>query len=88
MFSFSFSPFSFSSGLTKDGSDSTGHTESLEDVVSILAEEGSDWIFGFFTFLYDVVSSPVEQHKEKESGNKGGMASQNNEEVQDPKLDL
>lgn len=42
------------------------NAESLEEVLNILAEEGSDWIYGFFTFLYDVVSSPVERAEEEE----------------------
>uniref|UniRef100_A0A7N6FIX0 Aspartyl beta-hydroxylase/Triadin domain-containing protein n=1 Tax=Anabas testudineus TaxID=64144 RepID=A0A7N6FIX0_ANATE len=52
-------------GLTKDGGGSV-NAESLEEVLNILAEEGSDWIYGFFTFLYDVVSSPVERAEEEE----------------------
>lgn len=43
------------------------NAESLEEVLDILAEEGSDWIYGFFTYLYDIVSSPVE-HSEEEDG--------------------
>lgn len=70
-FSSSSSSFSFlfllslSSGLTKDGGGSA-NAESLEEVLNILAEEGSDWIYGFFTFLYDVVSSPIERGEEEE----------------------
>lgn len=49
--------------------------ESLEEVLNILAEEGSDWIYGFFTFLYDVVSSPAERGEEKgEEGKEGKEA--------------
>lgn len=62
-------PFYLSSGLTKDGGGSA-NAESLEEVLNILAEEGSDWIYGFFTFLYDVVSSPVERGKEEEEKGK------------------
>lgn len=58
-------PLSLSSGLTKDGGGSA-NAESLEEVLNILAEEGSDWIYGFFTFLYDVVSSPVERGEGEE----------------------
>lgn len=58
---------SLSLGLTKDGGGSA-NAESLEEVLNILAEEGSDWIYGFFTFLYDVVSSPVERGEEEEKG--------------------
>uniref|UniRef100_A0A673B1Z9 Aspartyl/asparaginyl beta-hydroxylase-like n=1 Tax=Sphaeramia orbicularis TaxID=375764 RepID=A0A673B1Z9_9TELE len=53
-------------GLTKDGG-SSANAESLEEVLNILAEEGSDWIYGFFTFLYDVVSLPVERAEEEEA---------------------
>lgn len=35
--------------------------------MNILAEEGSDWIYGFFTFLYDVVSPTGEQEEEEEA---------------------
>uniref|UniRef100_A0A3Q3B787 Apical junction molecule-like n=1 Tax=Kryptolebias marmoratus TaxID=37003 RepID=A0A3Q3B787_KRYMA len=52
-------------GLTKDGG-GRANAESLEEVLNILAEEGSDWIYGFFTFLYDVVSPPVEREEEEE----------------------
>uniref|UniRef100_A0A3Q1FPG2 Aspartyl beta-hydroxylase/Triadin domain-containing protein n=1 Tax=Acanthochromis polyacanthus TaxID=80966 RepID=A0A3Q1FPG2_9TELE len=52
-------------GLSKDGGGSA-NAESLEEVLNILAEEGSDWIYGFFTFLHDVVSSPVERGEEEE----------------------
>uniref|UniRef100_A0A3P9KP43 Un-named hu7910 n=1 Tax=Oryzias latipes TaxID=8090 RepID=A0A3P9KP43_ORYLA len=51
-------------GLTKDGGGA--NAESLEEILNILAEEGSDWIYGFFTFLHDVVSSPVERGGEEE----------------------
>lgn len=62
------------SGLTKDGGDSA-NADSLEEVLDILAEEGSDWIYGFFTFLYDVVSSPVERGQEEEEREKDRQAS-------------
>uniref|UniRef100_I3K6Z0 Aspartate beta-hydroxylase n=1 Tax=Oreochromis niloticus TaxID=8128 RepID=I3K6Z0_ORENI len=78
-------------GLTKDGSGSA-NAESLEEVLNILAEEGSDWIYGFFTFLYDVVSSPLEpgeeeeaaaseMMKEEEEVEEGGTASSDDGEV-------
>ena len=35
-------------------------------MLDILAEEGSDWFYGFFTFLFDVVTSPVEKGEEEE----------------------
>lgn len=84
-----------SSGLTKDGGGSA-KAESLEEVLNILAEEGSDWIYGFFTFLYDVLSSPVEQGEEEEEGKEaaaemqeeGGAASSDDVEVKGVILDL
>lgn len=58
----SFVPPSLSvpSGLSKDGG-AVADAESLEEVLNILAEEGSDWISGFFTFIFDGTSSPVER---------------------------
>ncbi|GLD70108.1 sodium channel protein type 4 subunit alpha-like protein [Lates japonicus] len=86
-------------GLTKDGGGSA-NAESLEEVLDILAEEGSDWIYGFFTFLYDVVSSPIERGEEEEEEGKeaaavatrreeeGGATSSDDEEVKGVILDL
>ncbi|GAA6231227.1 aspartyl/asparaginyl beta-hydroxylase-like isoform X3 [Lates japonicus] len=85
-------------GLTKDGGGSA-NAESLEEVLDILAEEGSDWIYGFFTFLYDVVSSPIERGEEEEEGKEaaavatrreeeGGATSSDDEEVKGVILDL
>lgn len=55
------------SGLNKD--DGGGeNAESLEEVISVLSEEGSDWLFGFFSFLFDVVSSPEGKTKGKDQG--------------------
>lgn len=96
---FSFPPFSFSlslsSGLSKDGGGSA-NAESLEEVLNILAEEGSDWIYGFFTFLYDVVSSPVDRGEEEEEGKEaaaemqeeGGGTSSDDGEVKGVVVDL
>ncbi|KAK9527408.1 hypothetical protein VZT92_013974 [Zoarces viviparus] len=72
-------------GLTKDGGGSA-NAESLEEVLNILAEEGSDWIYGFFTFLYDVVSSPVEGEEGEEG--KEEKTSSEDEEVKGVPLDL
>lgn len=95
-----FLSLSLSSGLTKDGGGSA-NAESLEEVLNILAEEGSDWIYGFFTFLYDVVSSPVERGEEEEEEGKeekeeaaaemkeeGGAAYSDDVEVKGVILDL
>ncbi|KAK1786264.1 hypothetical protein P4O66_017969 [Electrophorus voltai] len=51
-------------GLTKDGSKE--NSDSIEEVLDILAEEGSDWFQGFFTFLYDIMS-PFETLEDEES---------------------
>ncbi|KAK5878048.1 hypothetical protein CesoFtcFv8_025495 [Champsocephalus esox] len=74
-------------GLTKDG-DGSPNAESLEEVLDILADEGSDWMYGFFTFLYDVVSSPVEQGEKEEKEEEGGTTSSDDGEVKQVKLDL
>lgn len=81
--------------MTKDG-DGSANAESLEEVLNILAEEGSDWIYGFFTFLYDVVASPVERGKEKAEGKEAaaekqeevGTTSSDGGEVKEVTLDL
>lgn len=79
--------FSLPSGLTKDGGGSP-NAESLEEVLNILAEEGSDWIYGFFTFLYDVVSSPVERVEEEKGKEKEfDTTSSDDEEVKEVVLD-
>lgn len=63
--SFSFFPyFPICVGLTKDGSKE--NSDSLEEVLDILAEEGTDWFQGFFTFLYDVMS-PFETLEDEET---------------------
>ncbi|XP_053915491.1 aspartyl/asparaginyl beta-hydroxylase isoform X2 [Cuculus canorus] len=51
-------------GLTKDGSNE--NIDSLEEVLNILAEESSDWFYGFLSFLYDVLT-PFETLEEEES---------------------
>lgn len=88
---------SLSSGLTKDGGEITNeNADSLEEIFGILAEEGSDWFYGFFTFLYDVITPPVEKdpeipesqtaEEEEEEGDAG--TSQNGAGVQGVILDL
>jgi len=63
--SLSFFPyFPICVGLTKDGSKE--NSDSLEEVLDILAEEGTDWFQGFFTFLYDVMS-PFETLEDEET---------------------
>ncbi|PWA32831.1 hypothetical protein CCH79_00019313 [Gambusia affinis] len=74
-------------GLTKDGGRSA-NAESLEEVLNILAEEGSDWIYGFFTFLYDVVSPPAQRGEEEEEEEEGREASTDDVEVKGVILDL
>lgn len=82
---------SLPSGLSKDGVGSA-NPESLEEVLNILAEEGSDWIYGFFTFLYDAVSSPVERgeetEEEGEERKEGGATSSDDGELTGVTLDL
>ncbi|XP_077126682.1 aspartyl/asparaginyl beta-hydroxylase isoform X19 [Ranitomeya variabilis] len=51
-------------GLTKDGS--SVNIDSLEEVLNILAEESSDWFYGFLSFLYDVMT-PFEMVEEEEN---------------------
>ncbi|KAJ6664013.1 hypothetical protein lerEdw1_008967 [Lerista edwardsae] len=51
-------------GLTKDGSNE--NIDSLEEVLNILAEESSDWFYGFLSFLYDVIT-PFDILEEEES---------------------
>ncbi|XP_015270958.1 PREDICTED: aspartyl/asparaginyl beta-hydroxylase isoform X4 [Gekko japonicus] len=51
-------------GLTKDGNNE--NIDSLEEVLNILAEESSDWFYGFLSFLYDVMT-PFEIIEEEES---------------------
>ncbi|XP_066235085.1 aspartyl/asparaginyl beta-hydroxylase isoform X6 [Saccopteryx leptura] len=50
-------------GLTKDGSNE--NIDSLEEVLNILAEESSDWFYGFLSFLYDIMT-PFEMLEEEE----------------------
>ena len=75
---------SLSSGLTKDGDDSE-NADSLEEVLDILAQEGSDWFYGFFTFLHDVVTSPVnrgvmeEEEEDEEEGDEDRQAASQRE---------
>ncbi|XP_062935499.1 aspartyl/asparaginyl beta-hydroxylase isoform X4 [Cynocephalus volans] len=52
-------------GLTKDGSNE--NIDSLEEVLNILAEESSDWFYGFLSFLYDIMT-PFEMLEEEEEG--------------------
>uniref|UniRef100_A0A8C7NBE9 Aspartate beta-hydroxylase n=1 Tax=Oncorhynchus kisutch TaxID=8019 RepID=A0A8C7NBE9_ONCKI len=80
-------------GLTKEGGEITNeNADSLEEIFGILAEEGSDWFHGFFTFLYDVISPPVEkvEDPESETAEEEGDAgtSQNGAGVQGVILDL
>lgn len=51
-------------GLTKDGSKE--NSDSFEEVLDILEEEGTDWFQGFFTFLYDIMS-PFETLEDEET---------------------
>lgn len=62
MFSLSLFLYSYV-GLTKDGSNE--NIDSLEEVLTILAEESSDWFYGFLSFLYDIMA-PFEMLEEEE----------------------
>lgn len=63
-FSLSFSFLYCCVGLTKDGNNE--NIDSLEEVLNILAEESSDWFYGFLSFLYDVMT-PFEIIEEEEN---------------------
>ncbi|KAM9094885.1 aspartyl/asparaginyl beta-hydroxylase isoform 4-T5 [Sarcophilus harrisii] len=70
-------------GLTKDGSNE--NIDSLEEVLNILAEESSDWFYGFLSFLYDVMT-PFEILEEEESETAGDVdGTSQNEGVQGKK---
>lgn len=51
------------------------NAESLEEVLNILAEEGSDWLNGFFTFLFDGPSSHLEHEEAAAVEEEGGVTS-------------
>lgn len=48
------------SGLNKDGAgeEEERAASSLEEVINVLSDEGSDWLLGFFSFLVDVATPP------------------------------
>ncbi|XP_063114506.1 aspartyl/asparaginyl beta-hydroxylase isoform X4 [Cavia porcellus] len=60
-------------GLTKDGSNE--NIDSLEEVLNILAEESSDWFYGFLSFLYDIMTpfEMLEEEEEEESETADGV---------------
>ncbi|XP_075069670.1 aspartyl/asparaginyl beta-hydroxylase isoform X4 [Mixophyes fleayi] len=51
-------------GLSKDAS--SMNIDSLEEILNILAEESSDWFYGFLSFLYDVMT-PFEMVEEEDT---------------------
>ncbi|CAH6777310.1 Asph [Phodopus roborovskii] len=70
-------------GLTKDGSNE--NIDSLEEVLNILAEESSDWFYGFLSFLYDIMTplEMLEEEEEEESETTDGVdGTSQNEGVQ------
>ncbi|XP_075405826.1 aspartyl/asparaginyl beta-hydroxylase isoform X5 [Tenrec ecaudatus] len=70
-------------GLTKDGSNE--NIDSLEEVLNILAEESSDWFYGFLSFLYDIMTpfEMLEEEEEEESDTADGVdGTSQNEGVQ------
>ncbi|XP_078396562.1 aspartyl/asparaginyl beta-hydroxylase isoform X2 [Cetorhinus maximus] len=52
-------------GLTK-GDGSNEQIDTLEEVLDIITEESSDWVYGFLSFLYDVMT-PFEILEEEEN---------------------
>uniref|UniRef100_A0A8D1WQ40 Aspartate beta-hydroxylase n=2 Tax=Sus scrofa TaxID=9823 RepID=A0A8D1WQ40_PIG len=69
-------------GLTKDGSNE--NIDSLEEVLNILAEESSDWFYGFLSFLYDIMTpfEMLEEEEEESETADGADGSSQNEGVQ------
>ncbi|XP_020144400.1 aspartyl/asparaginyl beta-hydroxylase isoform X10 [Microcebus murinus] len=69
-------------GLTKDGSNE--NIDSLEEVLNILAEESSDWFYGFLSFLYDIMTpfEMLEEEEEESETTDGVDGTSQNEGVQ------
>ncbi|XP_055969466.1 aspartyl/asparaginyl beta-hydroxylase isoform X8 [Sorex fumeus] len=69
-------------GLTKDGSNE--NIDSLEEVLNILAEESSDWFYGFLSFLYDIMTpfEMLEEEEEESEAADGVDGTSQNEGVQ------
>ncbi|XP_012372642.1 aspartyl/asparaginyl beta-hydroxylase isoform X16 [Octodon degus] len=69
-------------GLTKDGSNE--NIDSLEEVLNILAEESSDWFYGFLSFLYDIMTpfEMLEEEEEESEATDGVDGTSQNEGVQ------
>ncbi|XP_073924720.1 aspartyl/asparaginyl beta-hydroxylase isoform X15 [Castor canadensis] len=69
-------------GLTKDGSNE--NIDSLEEVLNILAEESSDWFYGFLSFLYDIMTpfEMLEEEDEESETTDGVDGTSQNEGVQ------
>uniref|UniRef100_A0A452QCT8 Aspartyl beta-hydroxylase/Triadin domain-containing protein n=1 Tax=Ursus americanus TaxID=9643 RepID=A0A452QCT8_URSAM len=68
--------------LTKDGSNE--NIDSLEEVLNILAEESSDWFYGFLSFLYDIMTpfEMLEEEEEESESADGVDGTSQNEGVQ------
>lgn len=60
------------------------NVDSLEEVLNILAEESSDWFYGFLSFLYDVIT-PFEMVEEEEGDSADDDGTSQNEGVQGKK---
>lgn len=69
-------------GLTSEGDDQ-GESKVL-DWLEEVEESGSDWLNGFFTFLYGLIN-PLESLEEEEHGTSGGImeAQEEDEEEKD-----
>uniref|UniRef100_A0A3P8SKL2 Aspartyl beta-hydroxylase/Triadin domain-containing protein n=1 Tax=Amphiprion percula TaxID=161767 RepID=A0A3P8SKL2_AMPPE len=70
-------------GLTSEG-DGQGETEVL-DWLEEVEEGGSDWLNGFFTFLYGLINplEPLEKEEEEERGSSGGVVEVQEEDDED-----
>lgn len=73
-------------GLTSKGG-GQGESQVL-DWLEEVEESGTDWLNGFFTFLYGLIN-PLETSEEEERGNSGGVleAQEEDEEDEDEERD-
>lgn len=67
-------------GLTSEG-DGQGESEVL-DWLEEVEEGGSDWLNGFFTFLYGLIN-PLESLEEEEHSTSGGVVKAQEEDEED-----
>lgn len=76
-FLLSFFPFYSYLGLTK-GDGSEEQIDTLEEVLDIITEESSDWVYGFLSFLYDVMT-PFEILEEENEASEDVAGTSENE---------